>query len=153
MSVGRHLAVPLFCSVLIAFALLTMAGASGDGMEQVHLLSAANTKFALDLYKHDMSSAGKNIFISPLSISVALAMTYLGARGHTKDQMREVLHFTHVEEDHLHLAFSDILAALSKPDQAYKLYIANRLFADKSDSFLDAGRKFYGAGLEPVDFR
>jgi len=85
-----------------------------------------------------------------------LAMTYLGARGHTKDQMREVLHFTHVEEDHLHLAFSDILAALSKPDQAYKLYLANRLFGAKSYSFLDEfladGRQFYEAELEPVDF-
>jgi len=139
------------------FASLTMAGATGDDMEQVHLLSSDNTKFALDLYKSQLSPANKNIFMSPLSISVALAMTYLGARGDTKDQMREVLHFSHVEEDHLHQAFADILAALNKEDQAYKLYIANRLFGDKSYSFrrefLDAGRKFYGAELEPVNFR
>jgi len=120
-------------------------------------LSAANAKFALDLYKLHTSPADQNIFMSPLSISVALAMTYLGARGQTKAQMREVLHFTDMEEQHLHQAFSDILSALNKPDQPYKLYMANRLFGEKSytflDAFLAAGGRHYGAELAPVDFR
>jgi len=50
-------------------------------------LSAANAKFALDLYKFHTSATDQNIFMSPLSISVALALTYLGARGQTKSQM------------------------------------------------------------------
>jgi len=120
-------------------------------------LSAANAKFALDLYKLHTSPADQNIFMSPLSISVALAMTYLGAKGQTKAQMREVLHFTDVEEQHLHHAFTNVLSALNKPDQQYKLYMANRLFGEKSytflDAFLAAGAKHYGAELAPVDFR
>jgi len=95
--------------------------------------------------------------MSPLSISVALAMTYIGAGGQTKSQMKDVLHFTHVEEDHLHEAFTDIQSALNKPSQPYKLYMANRLFGEKSYSFLDeflaAGRKHYSAELAAVDFR
>ena len=123
-------------------------------------LSAANTKFALALYKLHTSSTGDNIFMSPLSISVALAMTFLSARSQTKSQMGAVLHFNDVEqeeESHLHVAFADIQQALSKPDQPYKLYMANRLFGEKSykflEEFLAAGRKHYSAELAPVDFR
>jgi len=71
--------------------------------------------------------------------------------------MRQVLHFTDVEEDQLHEAFSDILVAVNKPNQAYKLYMASRLFGEKSytflTEFLTAGRKHYAAELAPVDFR
>ena len=124
---------------------------------QDHGLSAANSKFALDLYKLHTSSTDQNVFMSPVSISVALAMTYLGARGQTKSQMKSVLHFSDVEEDQLHQAFTDIQTALNKPQQSYKLYVANRLFGEKSYTFLEeflaAGRKHYGAEIAPVDFR
>jgi len=122
-----------------------------------HCLSAANTKFALDLYKLHTSSNDGNVFMSPLSISVALAMTYVGAHGQTKSQMKDTLHFTDIEEQHLHEAFTDIQSALSKPSEPYKLYMANRLFGEKSYTFLAeflaAGRKHYSAELAAVDFR
>jgi len=125
--------------------------------EQVHRLSAANSKFAVDLYKLHTSPADQNIFMSPLSISVALAITYLGARAQTKAQMREVLHFTDVEEGHLHQAFTEIQFALNRPGKPNKLYMANRLFAEKSykflEEFLAASRKHYAAELAPADFR
>ena len=126
--------------------------------QQGERLSAANTQFALDLYKWQTSTAAdSNVFMSPLSISVALAMTYAGARGQTKSQMNGTLHFVDVEEAHLHDAFTDIQSALNKPGQPYKLYMANRLFGEKSYTFLDEflaiGRKHYTAELAPVDFR
>ena len=61
-------------------------------------VSAANAKFALDLYKLQASATDANIFFSPLSISVALAMTHLGAGGRTKSQLDDVLHFS--DEEH-----------------------------------------------------
>ena len=124
--------------------------------QQGERLSGANAKFAVDLYKR-ISPANQNIFMSPLSISVALAITYLGAREQTKSQMKDVLHFTDVEEQHLHQAFSDILSHLSSSDEAYKLYMANRLFSEKSYTFLDeflaAGLQYYSAALASIDFR
>ena len=57
-------------------------------MEQ---LSSANTRFALDLFRalNESNPAG-NIFISPFSISSALAMILLGTRGNTEAQMSKV---------------------------------------------------------------
>ena len=125
--------------------------------EHCRRLPVCNAKFALDLYKRQTSPSDHNIFMSPLSISVALAMTYLGARDQTKSQMRDVLHFANLIDDRLHEAFADIQSALSQPQQPYKLYTANRLFGDKSYlflvKFLAAARKHYGAELEPVNFR
>ncbi|XP_023973952.1 leukocyte elastase inhibitor-like [Physeter macrocephalus] len=71
-------------SLLLEFAFMS----SSLTMEQ---LSAANTRFALDLFRtlNESDPAG-NIFISPFSISSALAMVFLGARGNTAAQMSKV---------------------------------------------------------------
>ena len=155
-----HRSGKLFCcGALAVLAFLTMAGlaVAVQSTNQGPRLSAANTKFAVDLYKRQTSATDENIFVSPLSISVVLAMTYLGAGGETKSQMKEVLHFNDVEDDQLHKAFADIQSELNKPQDAVKLYMANRLFAEKSytfrDEFIAAGLKFYAAQLAPVDFR
>ena len=159
---GRR-AVKMFCcgavTVLIAMATAGVGDAAVfRNAQQGELLSAANAKFALDLYRRHTSPADKNIFMSPLSISVALAMTYQGARNQTASQMREVLHFADVEDQHLHQTFADILSALNDTGRAHvTLYMANRLFGDKSkeflDQFLQAALDYYGAALQPVDFR
>ncbi len=54
-------------------------------------LSRANSLFALDLYRAlSESNAEGNMFFSPLSISAALSMVYLGARGDTAKEMEKV---------------------------------------------------------------
>ena len=50
-----------------------------------------NTRFAFDLYRV-LSGEEGNLFYSPYSISLALAMTYTGARGGTERQMADTLH-------------------------------------------------------------
>ncbi|XP_075899250.1 leukocyte elastase inhibitor-like [Nelusetta ayraudi] len=61
-------------------------------------LSEANTAFALDLLRKLSDDEDKNVFFSPFSISSALAMALLGARGNTAQQMSEVLHFNKAEK-------------------------------------------------------
>ncbi len=55
-------------------------------------LVEGNTAFALDLYRQLQTTPG-NLFLSPYSLSTALAMVYAGARGDTAKQMGQVLHF------------------------------------------------------------
>ncbi|XP_043117306.1 leukocyte elastase inhibitor-like [Puntigrus tetrazona] len=58
-------------------------------------LSGANTQFSLNLFKKiSEGNASKNVFYSPISISSALAMVSLGAKGNTAAQMFKVLGFT-----------------------------------------------------------
>ena len=53
-------------------------------------LSASNGTFALTLLKKLGADSSKNVFISPLSISSALAMVLMGAKGNTAAQMCQV---------------------------------------------------------------
>ncbi|XP_026083771.1 leukocyte elastase inhibitor-like isoform X1 [Carassius auratus] len=58
-------------------------------------LTAANTQFSLNLFKKiSEGNASGNVFYSPISISSALAMVSLGAKGNTAAQMFKVLGFT-----------------------------------------------------------
>ncbi|XP_057556157.1 leukocyte elastase inhibitor isoform X2 [Hippopotamus amphibius kiboko] len=121
-------------------------------MEQ---LSAANTRFALDLFRTlSKSDPAGNLFVSPFSISSALAMILLGARGNTAAQMSKALHFEGVEE--IHSRFQSLNADINKCGAPYILKLANRLFGEKSydflPEFLASTQKMYGADLASVDF-
>ena len=61
--------------------------------------------FTFDIYRQLLAeSPDGNLFASPVSISVALAMAYAGARDETRQQMRDVMRYT-LEDDDLHAAF------------------------------------------------
>ncbi|XP_048860224.1 leukocyte elastase inhibitor-like [Brienomyrus brachyistius] len=116
-------------------------------------VSSANTQFALDFFREVCGTSG-NIFFSPLSISAAFAMVYLGAKGNTAGQMSKILSFNMTPD--LHSDLKKFISDIDKPDAPYQLTLANRLYGEKTFSFLkeflDATRKFYQAELEPMDF-
>jgi serpin B len=115
-----------------------------------------NTAFALDLYAH-LATAEGNLFLSPYSISTALAMTWAGARGTTETEMAQVLHFS-LDQEHLHRVFGAVQASLEDGSGlgGYELAIANRLWGrlgyEWLDDFLHITREDYGAELQEMDF-
>ncbi len=124
--------------------------------DQTALFATANDRFAMDLWRQLRRRDG-NLAVSPASISVALAMTWGGARGETASQMASVMHFGE-DPAAYHAAAGAVLSTWNDPDrQAYELAVANRLFAEQSytwqDDFLALTSGTYGAPLEPVDFR
>lgn len=133
--------------------------------DDLELLRQGNTDFAFDLYRElsAESDAGDNMFYSPLSISIALAMTYAGAKGETKTEMADVLHFDLPEPD-LHAAFNDLDQALESRGQdglgsdgePFRLNVINALWGQVGfpflESFLDVLALYYGAGMTLLDF-
>uniref|UniRef100_A0A3Q4MSL0 Leukocyte elastase inhibitor A-like n=1 Tax=Neolamprologus brichardi TaxID=32507 RepID=A0A3Q4MSL0_NEOBR len=115
----------------------------------------ASTAFSLAMLKtlSEEDSTG-NIFYSGLSVSAALAMLMLGARGSTATQMSEV-EYAHVDD--VHAKFAKLLTDLNKADAPYSLSLANRLYGDRSctflEEFLKGTKKHYNAELESVDFK
>ncbi|XP_035882491.1 leukocyte elastase inhibitor-like [Phyllostomus discolor] len=118
-------------------------------------LSMANTRFAVDLFRtlNEDKPTG-NIFISPISISSALAMIFLGSRGTTAAQLSKTLHFDAVED--IHSRFQSLNADINKHGAPYILKLANRLYGEKTYTFLPeflaSTQKMYGAELASVDF-
>lgn len=126
-------------------------------------LSADNRDFAFNLFQEIRENEDSNIFYSPHSISIALAMTYAGAGGETQAQMAEVLRFG-LEESELHTAFNALdleLAQRSKVEvesgDAPQLNVVNATWGQHdypfSSSYLDTLAVNYGAGLRAVDFQ
>jgi serpin B len=122
------------------------------------LLVEGNTAFAFDLYQALREQDG-NLFYSPYSISLALAMTYAGARGETAQQMADTLHFL-LAQDRLHPAFNWLDAELASRTQGeegeFRLNIINAIWGQKDyeflSDFLDVLAENYGAGLRILDF-
>jgi serpin B len=114
-----------------------------------------NTAFALDLYARLRQRPG-NLFLSPSSISLALGMTYAGARGETEQQMARVLHFE-LSQERLHPALAALAKVLvAKGQDGPQLAIANRLWGRGGyrfrNAFLAVTRDHYGAELAQTVF-
>ncbi|PNI97511.1 SERPINA6 isoform 2, partial [Pan troglodytes] len=98
-------------------------------------LASANVDFAFSLYKHLVAlSPKKNIFISPVSISMALAMLSLGTCGHTRAQLLQGLGFNLTErsETEIHQGFQHLHQLFAKSDTSLEMTMGNALFLDGS---------------------
>jgi len=138
--------------VLVFFSNKTWAVEEND----LGTVSRGINKFSFDLYKKlKDENKEKNLFYSPASISIALAMTYAGARGNTEKQMADVLNFT-LPQDRLHLAYSKLIENL-KSNKDYELSIVNALWLQKDykylQEFLNTMKKYYKGGFNEVDYK
>uniref|UniRef100_G1SQK1 Serpin B6 n=1 Tax=Oryctolagus cuniculus TaxID=9986 RepID=G1SQK1_RABIT len=122
-------------------------------------LSEANGTFALTLLKTLGEDSSKNVFFSPMSISAALAMVLMGAKGNTAAQMTQALSLNKTQgggAGDVHQGFQSLLTEVNRPGMQYLLRTANRLFGEKTWEFLstfkDSCQKFYQAELEELDF-
>ena len=118
----------------------------------VKSVASSINKFAIDLYDK-MSRTDGNVFLSPYSVGVALAMTYAGARGDTEKEMAEVLHFE-LDKWQIHTTFGKLIGFLQTDDEQIK--VANALWVQQNykllDSFIDTIESNYGKSLFEVDF-
>ena len=124
--------------------------------EHTEQLVRDNTAFAFDLYAQLKNEPG-NLFLSPYSISTALAMTYAGAQEQTAEQMAQALNFS-LPQAHLHGAFGYLIKQINRQAEAgdYDLSVANALWLQQDYEFLamylGLVSAHYEAALERVDF-
>jgi serpin B len=118
------------------------------------MVVAGNTAFAAALYGETARSPG-NVFFAPASISIALAMTYAGARHETAAEMARALRLPALDPPRLHAAFG-ALAAAGDGAPGVELATAGALFGQRGYGFLPGFLALlaerYGAGLRQTDF-
>ena len=123
-------------------------------------LIGGNAAFAFDLYQA-LNDSGGNLFFSPHSISMALAMAYGGARGDTQRQIAKTLHFD-LPQDQLHPAFNALDLSLTgqtseEEGDGFLLSMASSVWAQEGYGFLpnylNTLALNYGEEVRPVDFR
>lgn len=110
---------------VIVFANLTLTSPKPD--DRLH---AATNRFAFKLYDQvSKQRSGPNTFVSPASVMLALAMTYNGADGTTRQAMARTLELEGMSLDEVNRAFADLKSALKPADSKIQLKIANSLWA------------------------
>jgi serine protease inhibitor len=120
-------------------------------------LVEADNSFGLKLFKEiNAGQTESNVFISPLSISMALGMTYNGARTSTEEAMRTTLEFGDLSMGEINESYKSLIELLSDIDSDVQFNIANSIwyrndFTFEQD-FFERCRDYFDARVSGLDF-
>lgn len=150
---------------IISLTLVTITGCSAvkvanDDFDMSQINSDVllrNVDFTLDIMKElNKEDLHQNIFISPLSISTALTMTYNGAVGATQAQMEKGLRYEGLEQDKINTTYKHLMAYLSQVDKQIDLTISNSIWYRQGEAikqdFIDINKEFFNAEVAEMDF-
>ncbi|NQS90651.1 serpin family protein [Patescibacteria group bacterium] len=121
-----------------------------------NLVRSDNT-FGFKLLKEIVKEqTDKNIFISPLSISMALGMTYNGASGTTQKAMQETLELADLTIQELNNSYKHLIELLTGSDPKVQFQIANSIWYRQEFSFekefIDLSKIYFNAQVRGLDF-
>jgi serine protease inhibitor len=121
------------------------------------LISGSNA-FAFDLFRQiNTAERATNVFISPLSASMALGMTVNGAAGSTYEAMHNTLRLGDASRQEVNEGYKSLIALLRGLDQSTDFRIANSIWYEQSvpfnDSFLTDSKSFFDAEVKGLDFK
>jgi serine protease inhibitor len=117
----------------------------------------ASNAFGFGLLRElDRTRADSNIFMSPLSASMALGMTMNGAAGQTFDEMRASLAFGSRPSSEINASYRSLIDMLRALDPTVDFRIANSIWYRAGfpfeQTFLDESRQFFDAKVAGLDF-
>jgi serine protease inhibitor len=158
--------------LIASFASACSDAAGPDGSPQVialprqlttveaEMVSATNS-FGFNLLKEvNTTFADSNVFMSPLSASMALGMTMNGAEGTTFTEMRSTLGFGSRTYEELNSSYQSLIALLRDLDPKVEFQIANAIYYDLADignaiepTFLSDAHNYFDAEVKGLDFR
>ncbi|MGN8224755.1 serpin family protein [Gracilimonas sp. BCB1] len=164
MRTNRLLSLLFFALFLIPLSCTTDVTGPNSSGELPRELSAAEKKlvedgqsFGFNVFKSTVAGdSSKNIFISPLSISVALGMTMNGAEGETFEQMRETLALQGLSQDEINQGYQSLIKLLTEADPKVKMQIANSVWSREGfavqESFTNTLEEYFDATTRELNF-
>jgi serpin B len=154
--------------LVLPVILLVVAGCSISGISQQigpqtlvaqnpKDLSQAHNAFGFNMVKLLANQdSGKNIFISPTSLSLALSMVYNGASGETKNVMMKSLQLQNLSINMVNQQSRSLIASLQNSDPDIQLSIANSVWTKQEISFqtdfLQTVKDYFNAQIQSIDF-
>ncbi len=158
----RFLNLIVFSSVLIGLCVCSHNPSQPNDEIQLDLsvaeqqLTTADNQFGLKLFKNLAADTDSNIFISPLSVSMALGMTYNGAAGETRAAMHQTLAYGELTTAEINQSYQSLIKALSNLDNKVKFNIANSIWykegCELKTEFIETNQHYFDAIVEALDF-
>lgn len=158
-----EITITLVSLILLSACTSSLSGPEGPNGELPReltstekILAEADQSFSYSIFRNTVEwDDSENVFISPLSISMALAMTLNGAEGETYEDMKSVLNLDDMEMDAMNEGFQSMRELLVNLDPDVQLKIANSIWYKDGlpvkDSFLERMESFE-AQIEALDF-
>jgi serine protease inhibitor len=120
-------------------------------------LVASDNKFGLRLFREIVSREGnKNVFVSPLSVAMALGMTYNGANGTTQEAMQNTLELQGMSLEEVNKSYRSVIDLLRGLDPKVTFQIANSIWYrqgfEVESNFLDLNTTYFDAIVRALDF-
>lgn len=117
----------------------------------------ADNAFGLELFQKIREESNEdNIMLSPLSVSLALAMAYNGADANTKTEMEQTMKLNGLSPTQINNSYKMLIEALQSLDEDVIFEIANAIYYEQSfaakQEFLDMNKNYYNAEVEAIDF-
>lgn len=148
-------------------ALTACSDPNGPGSEPIDALPrqlsvseqkviAGSNAFAFDLLKAvNTSDRAGNVFISPLSATMALGMTMNGAAGSTFDAMRSTLRFGDLSRTEINESYKSLIALLRGLDNTTQFTIANSIWYEQTwpfrQEFMTESKSYFDAEVRGID--
>ncbi|NMB75710.1 MAG: serpin family protein [Myxococcales bacterium] len=155
---------PMRCLILFSVVVALCGCSGGDGrlpvpglgQRELSLLEASN-QFGFSLFAKVIEhSDGGNVFISPLSVSMALGMTENGAAGETLTAMKATLGHAGLTDEEINRGYRTLIDYLTRLDPHVKMEIANSIWYRQGlavlPSFIEINRAFFDALVAALDF-
>lgn len=148
------------CGLLLVSGMLLGCSSAPSAPEltqcELTLVSSSN-QFAFGLFGEVIAkSNGGNVFISPLSVSMALGMTFNGSAGTTQQAMKDTLGFTDLSELEINEGYRTLIDYLTLLDPKVTMEIANSIWYRQGlevlQAFIDANLKYFDALIRALDF-
>ena len=121
-------------------------------------LIQSDNAFGLKLLReiHAQSESGENLFVSPLSVAMALGMTYNGAAGTTYEAMQETLELHGLTLDEVNESYCSLIDLLAGLDPSVQFLLANSIWYREGfpvrPEFLEVNQEYFDAEVAPLDF-
>ncbi|MFC2097419.1 serpin family protein, partial [Bacteroidota bacterium] len=124
--------------------------------QKTGIIIESDNSLGFKLIKQIENEQGKNLCISPLSVSMALGMTYNGADGETKKAMEETLGLEDLSMEDINGSYRDLINALSTNDSKVLFEIANSIWSkqgfDIENDFITTNSEYFNARTQELDF-
>jgi serpin B len=152
-------------SIVFTTAMLAACGESPKSITElprslsvaeVELIESDN-RFAFELFRAVNELEGnKNIFLSPLSVAMALGMTYNGAAGTTQEAMQQALELQGMTLQDVNESYQSLIALLRNLDSRVEFTLANSIWHSDlwtfEQDFIDLNRQYFDAEVASLDF-
>lgn len=120
-------------------------------------IAEADNRFGLKLFRAISDDApDENVFISPLSVSMALGMTLNGAAGETRTAMKETLEHAGLSEAEINASYRGLIDLLTTLDPKVTLGLANSIWYREGlqvrPAFIDMNQQYFDAEVQALNF-